>query len=232
MRGVRARRRRAVGADRDRRRHEGVPPEPDPIVGRGDGACDRVELGTGAAELHRSAGELRGDGGPRGVGVPAGEFPASQARTRPGFDEWADLGAVVVEDDREMRDVGAEPRKLRRRRDHPARHEHREGDPVGVGAGRRDGAVTECLEPLGDAVGDRRVTVECDERALSALRGCPRSIALRGTARRTALPGATRRFVGRSGLGVRAAVAKLRGGLTPVGMIKTCMWNASLGPVS
>jgi hypothetical protein len=162
MRGVPPHRRLPVGAERHRTGAERLAAEPDAVVDRRDGAGDGVELGPRPAERERTTGELRGEGRPGGIEVTSGELATPKARTGTGLDERADLGAVVVEHDREVGHVGTKPRELHCGRHDPRRHEHRQrdvrrGDVRRVDVGRGDDVVAERSERGRDTDGDGRV---------------------------------------------------------------------------
>ncbi|HEU4465231.1 MAG TPA: hypothetical protein VFR98_01795, partial [Agromyces sp.] len=104
-------------------------------------------LGPGRSGRWCGRGELGRDRRPRGIRVAPAEVDAPQARSRPGTHERTDLGAALVEDDREVWHVGGEPRQVRARCDHPGADEDRDVGLAGV-----------------DRVGvDRAVTEPCDE---------------------------------------------------------------------
>ncbi|AWB94977.1 hypothetical protein DCE93_04295 [Agromyces badenianii] len=91
---------------------QALPPVREAVVDHRDGEGCGVVRGSRRAARCGAAGELGGDDRPRGVVVAPGQVEAAQARAVARLDERADASAVVVEDDREMRDVGSEPRQM------------------------------------------------------------------------------------------------------------------------
>jgi len=154
----------------DRRAPQGVAPVHEPVVDERGRERDGVVHGPRRAARGRATGELSRDDGPRGVGVAPCQLEAAQARAAARLDEWADARALVVEHDREVRHVGAEPRQVPCRRDHPRRGDDGERGVGGLRVGREHGRVPEACEVAGEPLADLPRCVDGDSSWRSS--GC------------------------------------------------------------
>jgi len=114
-----------------RRRLESAAPDSAARVGRvhrgddqrGHHGGDRIRDELGLAGP-RATVQLRSHRGPRRVGIGAMQVDAAHAGSAARPDEGADVDAAVAEDDREMRDVAAQPGAVPRRLDRVRTDDH------------------------------------------------------------------------------------------------------------
>jgi hypothetical protein len=161
-------RERTRPGEADRRVRKGGDAVRQPVVDDGCRERGGIVQRSRRTRPDRPARQVGGDDGPRGVGVAASEIEAAEAGTEPGFHERADAGAAVVDDDREVRHIAAEPWEMTRGRDDPGRCDHGERHAVDGRVGGDRGLVAEHREVRRKLLGDEGVGIERHERACTA----------------------------------------------------------------